>query len=193
MLGEGISYYGNRTFYSSMQAGIKPFEAILFGQNIMIYLAVALAIISGLILFKTTLGLKIRAIGENPRAADSAGIGVNRLRFASVLFGGAMTGLAGAALTLGIIGHFGEGMVAGRGWIAIIVVILSKWNPYTAIGSSILFGFAYALGARLIVTGAPVPYHFLLMLPYFFALIAIFFLFRRAKPPAALMVPYKRE
>ncbi len=192
MLGEGISYFGNRTFHLTIQAGVKPFAPLLFNQNILVYLALIVALIAGIVLFKTSVGLKVRAVGENPRAADSAGIEVNRTKLLCVTFGGAMAGLAGASLTLGLIGHFGEGMVAGRGWIAIIVVILSKWNPFIAIASSLLFGFAYALGARLMITDPSIPYHFLLMLPYFLALILVILVFRRAKGPAALLKPYTR-
>lgn len=193
MLGEGISLFGYRMSYAKMIAGVKPFEVILFGQNILVYLALILAIVAGVILFKTTLGLKIRGVGENPRAADSLGIHVNRTRYLCVLFGGAMAGLAGATLTLGIIGQFSEGMVAGRGWIAIITVILSKWNPFLAIGGSLLFGFSYSLGANLMVMGVQIPYHFLLMLPYILAAITISLVFRRAKGPASLLKQYKRE
>ncbi len=193
MLGEGISLFGYKMFYSDMLVGINTFNPILFGQNILVYLALISAFVAGIILFKTTLGLKIRGVGENPRAADSLGIDVYRTRYLSVLFGGGMAGLAGASLTLGTIGLFSGGMVAGRGWIAIIVVILSRWNPFIAIGGSLLFGLSYALGANLMASGVPIPYHFLLMLPYISAMIAIGLVFKRARGPASLLLPYRRE
>jgi len=195
MLGDGISRFG---FQAVTSAGtyirIQTFPAIIFGQSILVFLALFLAVVAGLILFKTSAGLKIRAVGENPRASDTVGINVNRVRFICLLFGGAMAGIGGATLTIGILGHFGEGMIAGRGWLAIIVVILSRWNPTIAIGGSFLFGFAYSLAARLIVLGlAQVSYHFLLMLPYLLAIITILFVYRRARPPAGLLIPYRRE
>ena len=147
----------------------------------------------GFILYRTTWGLSIRGTGENPEASDAAGINVTRVRIICVVLSGVFAGLAGASITLGYIGLYGRGIAAGRGWIAIIVVILSRWSPYRAILASLLFGFGYALAANLIGVGVGIPYFFLLMIPYIFALIVIIFLLRKTRGPAALTIPYKRK
>ncbi len=166
---------------------------ILFQHDAFVYLAFFLAIVFGLILFKTTWGLKIRGVGENPEACDAAGINVNLIRHLCVIFGGIMAGLAGASLTLGYIGIYDQGIAAGRGWIAIIVVIFSRWKPSRAIVGSLIFGIGYSVAANLIGAGAGVSYYFLLTMPYIVALVVIILLVRKTKGPAALTVPYRRK
>ncbi len=166
---------------------------ILFQHDAFVYLAFFLAIVFGLILFKTTWGLKIRGVGENPEACDAAGINVNLIRHLCVIFGGVMAGLAGASLTLGYIGIYDQGIVAGRGWIAIIVVIFSRWRPTRAIVGSLIFGIGYSVAANLIGAGVGVSYYFLLTMPYIVALVVIILLVRKTKGPAALTVPYRRK
>jgi len=166
---------------------------ILFQHNIFVYLAFLLAVIFGFILYKTTLGLKIRGVGENPEACDAAGINVNRIRYLCVILSGVMAGLGGASLTLGYIGLYGRGIAAGRGWIGIIVVILSRWSPYRAILGSLIFGLGYSIASNLIGMGVGVPYYFLLMSPHIIALFVISFMFKRTKGPSALTVPYRRK
>lgn len=172
---------------------------MIFQQNVLVYLSFVFAIAMGLILYKTTWGLKVRAVGENPEAADAAGINVNLTRHLCVMIGGALAGLGGAAITLGYLGLYntGDSIVAGRGWIAIVVVIFARWSPYRAILGSWIFGLGYALSATLIGSGGGLsalnnPY-FLLMLPYVFALIVILIFHRGTKPPSSLTVPYKRH
>ena len=104
-----------------------------------------------------------------------------------------MAALAGASLTLGYLGIYERGLVAGRGWIAIVVVIFSRWSPYRAIAGSLVFGLGYSIASSLIGVGVGIPYYFLLMLPYILALVAILFLFKRTKGPSALTVPYRRK
>jgi ABC-type uncharacterized transport system permease subunit len=173
---------------------------VLFEQNTLVYLSLALAIVMGLLLYKTTWGLKIRSVGENPEAADAAGINVNLTRVLCVTIGAALAGLGGAAITLGYLGLYntGYGIVAGRGWIAIVVVIFARWSPYRAILGSWIFGLGYAMSATLIGSGGGLsaltnnPY-FLLMLPYIFALAVILIFHRGTKPPSSLTIPYKRR
>lgn len=166
---------------------------ILFQHNIFVYTSLLLAIIFGFILYKTTWGLKIRAVGENPVACDAAGINVNRIRYICTLLSGAMAGLGGASFTLGYIGIYGRGITAGRGWIALIVVIFSRWSPYRAILGSFIFGLGYSIASNLIGIGAGAYYYFLLMLPYILALSVMLFIFKRYKGPAALGIPYKKK
>lgn len=166
---------------------------VLFQQNIFVYLAFLFAIIFGFILYKTTWGLKIRAVGENPEACDAAGINVNRIRYLCVILSGVMAGFGGAFLSLGYLGLFGSGMAQGRGWIAIIVVILSRWSPYRAILGSLIFGMGYSIAASLIGLAIGVSSYLLQMVPYVTALIAISLMFKRTRGPSALTVPYRRK
>ncbi len=181
-------------------ANIPYIGPIIFQQNILVYLSFGVAIVMGLVLNRTTWGLKIKSVGENPEAADAAGINVNLTRHLCVMFGAALAGLGGAAITLGYLGLYntGDSIVSGRGWIAIVVVIFARWSPYRAILGAWIFGLGYALSATLIGSGGGYtaltsnPY-FLLMLPYIFALIVILIFHRGTKPPSSLTVPYKRR
>lgn len=166
---------------------------ILFQQTIFVYLALLFAVVFGLVLYRTTWGLKIRGVGENPEACDAAGINVNRIRYLCVIISGVMTGFGGAFLSLGYIGLYGRDIASGAGWIAIIVVILSRWSPYRAILASFIFGLGYSIASNLIGTGIGVSNYFLQMLPYIIALIVIVFTFKRTKGPSALTVPYRRK
>lgn len=216
-IGSGIADFAYTHVLSTTLPTVRPLPAInipvvgnylvaipyvgpmIFQQNVLVYLSFASAIAMGLILHRTTWGLKIRAVGENPEAADAAGINVNLTRHLCVMLGAALAGLGGAALTLGYLGLYntGDSIVAGRGWIAIVVVIFARWSPYRAILGSWIFGLGYALSATLIGSGGGLsglnnPY-FLLMLPYVFALIVILIFHRGTKPPSSLTVPYKRH
>ena len=173
---------------------------MLFEQNALVYLSIATAVVMGLLLYKTSWGLKIRAVGENPEAADAAGVNVNLTRTMCVLIGTALAGVGGASISIGYLGLYntGDTIVAGRGWIAIVVVIFARWSPYRAIIGSWIFGLGYSLSSTLIVSGGGLPAllnnsYFLLMLPYIFALIVIIVFHRGTKPPSYLTVPYKRR
>lgn len=191
ILAHGFALFSFSAIFAEVPAVIPTFGPVLFNFNFFVYLSIILGIIFGIVLFKTSWGLKVRAVGENPRAADAVGVNVNRMRYYCVLLGGAMTGLAGSYLVLGWFGTFTQEMVAGRGWIAIVITILSRWNPYWSIGGCLFFGITYALGMRLqFIVG--VPYQILLMLPYAFAIILMLFAYRRTRPPASLLIPYRR-
>jgi len=191
-LAQGFSQFSFSIIFSEIPSTIGTFQPSLFQFNFFVYLSLILSVILGIILYKTSWGLKIRAVGENPRAADTVGINVTRIRYICVVLGGAMTGLAGSYLVLGWFGAFTQEMVAGRGWIAIVLTIFSSWNPFWAIVGSLFFGFTYALAMRLQFLIA-VPYHFLLMLPYALVIIAMLFLYKKGKQPASLLIPYKKE
>ena len=174
--------------------------SILFSQNILVYASFAVAIALGLVLYRTTWGLEIRAVGENPEAADAAGINVNRVRNLCVILGAVLAGVAGASLVLGYLGLYnaGDTLVAGRGWIAIVVVIFARWDPYKAIAGSWLFGLGYSIAANFIGSGifsslGPATGYFLLAIPYIFAIIFILVFHRGTKAPSSLTVPYKRK
>ena len=137
----------------------------------------------------TQAGLSLRACGESPEAAIAAGINVTRVRMLATLFGGLMAGFAGAVLVLGQAGTFAEGITAGRGFIAIAIVVLGRWHPLGVLGASLLFGAASALQFVFQAAGIAVPYQFFLMLPYVVSLLALAGVFGRAQAPEALGRP----
>jgi simple sugar transport system permease protein len=170
--------------------GIGP---VLFQQNILFYIAILLVAVFALVMFRTRLGIIIRATGENPLAVDMAGYNVSKMRYISVLICGAMSGLGGSYLVLAVIHRFSENMTAGRGFIALCIVILGRWNPLGILGGSLLFAFIDALQMHLQVSGVPVPYPLLLMLPYVVTIIVIVGitgLVRKVLPPKKLAMPY---
>ncbi|MDG7002219.1 MAG: ABC transporter permease [Nitrososphaerota archaeon] len=180
---------------------IPFFGPTIFHQNVLVYFAFALAGILGFVLYRTTWGLKIRSVGENPEAADTAGINVNLVRLICVVFGATLAGIAGASLTLGYLGIYntGDTIVAGRGWIALVVVIFSRWSPYRAILGSWIFGLGFSIAFTLIGAGSTLignlssaPY-FLQMIPYIFALVVILIFHKGIRQPSFLTVPYKRK
>jgi ABC-type uncharacterized transport system permease subunit len=165
----------------------------LFKQSIIVY---AMYIIVPLIawgLFKTTWGLRLRAIGEHPLAADTVGIKVNRLRFWNVALAGAVAGLGGAYFTLDSNGSFTREMTAGLGYIALAAVIFGQWHPIKATAAALLFGFASALQQTLGAIGSPVPSEFMLMLPYVITLLAVAGFIGQSRAPAASGKPYVKQ
>jgi general nucleoside transport system permease protein len=166
---------------------------ILFQQSPMLYATLALAVLAGVVLYRTRFGLNLRAVGENPRAAAAAGLRVARMRLIGVLLSGLGAGLAGAYLILCQIGLFRETISAGRGFIALAIVILGRWNPFAAILAAFAFGAADALGLSMQLLSLPIPPQLFIGLPYFMTAVAISGLFGRARSPAALMQPYHDE
>ncbi len=167
--------------------------APVFEQYGLTYLAFALVPVVWWLLHRTTFGLWIRAVGENPEAADTAGINVARVRYIALALGGALMGAGGAFLSLAQLGSATFGMVAGRGWVAIALVILGNWQPGKVLLGALLFGFVEALQLRLRAVGVQVPYQFLLALPYLVTIAALALAGRNAAYPAALLKPYTRE
>ena len=199
-LATGIADFSYRTLIAHSFPVVQPLQPILFGQNILVYASFAVAIVLGLVLYKTTWGLEIRAVGENPEAADAAGINVNRVRHLCVILGAILAAVGGASLVLGYLGLYnaGDTLVAGRGWIAIVVVIFAGWNPFKAIAGSWLFGLGYAAAATFIGSGifsslGPGTGYFLLAIPYILAIVFILVFHRGTKSPSSLTVPYKRK
>jgi general nucleoside transport system permease protein len=165
----------------------------VFGQlNLMIWLMFALLIVSYVVLFRTPIGLRIRSVGEHPRAADTVGISVYRVRYAAVVTSGMLAALGGAYLSVGFVGSFGQNMTAGRGFIALAAVIFGKWRPIPAFGACLLFGFASGLAQRL-QTQADVSANLISTLPYVLVLIALVGVIGRSIPPAAVGRPYTKQ
>jgi general nucleoside transport system permease protein len=163
---------------------------MLFDQTIMVYLmyVVVAAVYVGL--FHTKWGLRLRAVGEHPQAADTVGINISSTRFWNVSLGGAIAGLGGAFFTLGSVGAFGKEMTAGAGYIALAAVIFGQWHPIKATLAALLFGFASNLQNTLGAIGSPVPSEFMLMLPYVVTIFAVAGLVGKARGPAAAGQPY---
>ncbi|MGB7980500.1 MAG: ABC transporter permease [Candidatus Nanopelagicales bacterium] len=163
---------------------------VLFNQSLIVYLMYLIAALVHVALFKTRWGLRVRAVGEHPKAADTVGIDVNRLRFRNVLYGGMVAGLGGAFFTLGSVGAFGKNMTAGKGFIALAAMIFGRWSPKGAIAAALLFGFADQLQQVLSIIGTPIPSQFMLMAPYLATLFAVAGLVGRSRAPAADGIPY---
>ena len=164
----------------------------LFNQTIIVYLMYAFVIFIQIALFKSRWGLRTRAIGELPVAADSVGIDVNRLRFKNVMLAGLVAGTGGAYFTVGAVGPFSQNMTAGAGFIALACLIFGKWTPRGAIVAAIFFGFANNLQGNLSIIGVSIPSEFMLMVPYIATIIAVSGVVGRVRAPAADGIPYTR-
>ncbi len=170
-----------------------PFVGEVIGQmNVLIWVALLLVPLVALYLFRTPGGLRLRSVGEKPRAADSVGIPVLRTRYLAVIASGCLAGLGGVYLSVALVGSFNEGMTAGRGFIALAVVIFGSWRPYMALAGACLFGFSSALAQRLPAFSEQLAILFQ-ALPYLLVLVVVAGLIGRSRPPAAIGVPYVKE
>lgn len=164
----------------------------LFTQTPLVYVALALGVATHRLLHRTRFGLALRAVGENPRAADQAGISVARCRVLCVLYTGLCAGLGGAFLSVSSISTFTEGMTNGAGYLAVTAVILGGWRIYPVLAACLLFGSAAALQFLLPALGVLLPTAVLVMLPYVLALLAVSGIAAASRPPAALTLPFQR-
>jgi ABC-type uncharacterized transport system permease subunit len=174
-------------------SSIPVIGPVLFEQNPLVYLLFILLIATHVMLFYTRWGLRTRAVGEHPRAADTLGINVFRNRYVNVTLGGMVAGLAGAFLILGSVGRFDELMTAGKGYIGIAALILGKWTPFGTFGASLIFGFADALQTKLAILEVPIPSQFLLMAPYLVTMVVLAGVVGEATAPAADGEPYEKQ
>src|SRR5580704_7590727 len=189
---EGIAMF--RPVHIPFFSNLAVIGPVLFGQTILFYLTIALAFVAHFILFRTNFGLALRASGENPAAADSAGISVYRMRYAGVLISGAAAGMAGAYLVLAQVGLFRESIVSGQGFIALGIVIFGRWNPLKAAIAALVFGACDALQLSLQIFALRVPPQLLLALPYVVTILAVSGLFGgKTAQPSALLVPYVKD
>ena len=166
---------------------------IFFENNLIVYLTILLVIVLHVLLFYTPWGLRTRAVGEHPKAADTLGINVFMMRYVNVIIGGMIAGLGGAYFTLGSVGRFDEIMTAGKGFIGLAAMIFGKWNPFGAFTSSLIFGFADSLQVKMQILKVPIPSQILGMAPYLVTMIVLAGLVGRAIPPAADGTPYEKQ
>lgn len=163
---------------------------VLFNQTILVYLMYAIVALLTVFVFRSRWGLRMRAVGEHPKAADTVGINVNRTRVINTIGAGMISGLGGAFFTVGTGLAFGKEMTAGLGFIALAAMILGNWNPLGVLAAALLFGFSRNLANMLSVIGTPVPSEILLMLPYVVTIFAVAGFVGRVRPPASENIPY---
>ena len=183
-------------------ARARPFPGLVYaelisGHSLIVYGAFALVPLSPWVLYRTRFGLRLRAVGENPLAVDTAGISVVSLRYQAVLISGLLCGVAGTYLASAASAGFGRDMTAGKGYLALAALIFGKWRPYPALGACLLFAFTDALASRL--QGVPLPWvgvipvQFILALPYVLTLLLLGGFVGHSNPPKAIGVPYTKE
>lgn len=174
-------------------ADIPLIGPILFNQNIFVYLMFTILVVLQLALFQTRWGLRLRSVGEHPKAADTLGIDVIKTRYMGILLSGVVAGIAGAFFTLGSVGRFDEGMTAGKGFIGIAAMIFGNWMPLGSLGAGLLFGFADAIGSKLSLLGSVIPPQFMAMAPYLITMIVLAGFIGKGQAPAAEGEPYEKE
>lgn len=165
---------------------------IFFNHNLLVYVAFALVPITAFVLNKTNFGLMIRAVGQNPEAADAMGISVARVRYATVTIGGMLSGLAGASLSIALLKVFQQNLTSGQGFIAVALVYFGGWRPYGVLAGAMLFSFVNALQLQIKAVGIEVQSEFAVMAPYVITIIALVFASKRRDKPDALTKPFER-
>lgn len=207
LLCTGLSLFGFRLVFGerSVLPSIDPFSQIplfrgvpvlgvIFSQYLLTYVAfLVLVPLSWWLLFRTSAGLNIRAVGENPEAVDAAGLNVFRIRYMVLALGGGLMAIGGAFLSLAQLGAFTPGIIAGRGWVCIALVIFAHWQPVRAALGALLFGGVFALQLRLQTMGFKLPFEIFLALPYLVTIAVLALSGRYISYPGAYLKPYRRE
>ncbi|MGI6740456.1 MAG: ABC transporter permease [Brevefilum sp.] len=174
-------------------ANIPLIGPMFFNTNVFVYIMFILLIVIQVALFFTRWGLRLRSVGEHPRAADTLGINVIKTRYVAVLLSGLVAGLGGAFFTLGSVGRFNEGMTAGKGFIGLAAMIFGNWRPLGAMGAGLIFGFADAIGSKLLLLGSAIPPQIMAMSPYLITMIVLAGFIGKGQAPAASGEPYDKE
>lgn len=210
LLATGLSFYVYRLVFGQPASppNIVPFQPVaipllsdipligpvLFNQAPLTYIALITVPATAFVLFRTPWGLDLRTVGENPRAADAAGVSVWWMRTQALVIGGALMAVGGAYLTISQFNAFTFGVVSGRGWVAIALVVFGLWSPWRCAAGALLFAALEALQLRLQATNVlHLPYQVFLMLPFVFTIVAMALVSRNARAPAALLVPFRKE
>lgn len=206
LLATALSLFGFRLVFgeSAVLPRVNPFPQVsplagtplgpIFSQYLLTYIAFLVIVPVGWwVLYRTNFGLAIRSVGENPEAADAAGLNVFRTRYLALMIGGALMAVGGAFLSLAQLGSFSPGIIAGRGWVCIALVIFARWDPLRGLLGALLFGGVFALQLRLQTLGFDLPFEALLALPYLVTIAALAIAGRNAAYPGAYLKPYRRE
>ncbi|RLC68150.1 MAG: ABC transporter permease [Chloroflexi bacterium] len=180
-------------FSIPLLANIPIIGPVFFEQNVLVYTLFILLVVIHVMLLYTRWGLRTRAVGEHPRAADTLGIDVFKNRYVNVTLGGMVGALGGAFLILGSVGRFDELMTAGKGFIGLAAMIFGNWMPFGAFGAALIFGFADALQTKLAILKVPIPSQFMLMAPYLVTMVVLAGVVGEAIPPAADGQPYEKQ
>ncbi len=202
----GLSLFAFRLLYGEprIPPAITPFTRLsvlpqvpilgeILEQYALTYVALALVPLVWWVIYRTNFGLQLRAVGENPEAADAAGVNVYLMRYLALAIGGGLMAAGGAFLSLAQLGAFTYGVIAGRGWVCIALIIFGNWHPFKVLWGALLFGGVFALQLRLQTTGLQMPYETFLALPYLVTIAALAIAGRNAAYPGGLLKPYKRE
>lgn len=192
LLGTVETVNGFRPVYIPWLSDIPIIGKIFFNQNILVYGAYFVVFAAWFVLNKTTLGLKIKAVGESPQAADSLGVSVRRVRYFTVTFGGIMSGIAGASLSIALLNVFQQNMTSGLGFIAVALVYFGGWRPWMVMGGALLFSMVNSLQLWVQVLNIPIPSDFAVMMPYVLTIFALIITTQRVRPPSALTKPFER-
>jgi len=192
LLGTVETVSGFRPVYIPWLSDIPIIGEIFFNQNILVYGAYFLVFAAWFVLNKTTLGLKIKAVGESPQAADSLGVSVRKVRYFAVGLGGIMSGIAGASLSIALLNVFQQNMTSGLGFIAIALVYFGGWRPFAVMGGALLFSMVNSLQLWVQVLNIPIPSDFAVMMPYVLTIFALIVSVQRVRPPSALSKPFER-
>ncbi|MCH7584731.1 MAG: ABC transporter permease, partial [Acidobacteria bacterium] len=196
ILNDNPQFNGSEVFRAieiPLLSDIPFFGTVLFKQNIFVYVTFALVAVLTYGLFHTKWGLRSRAVGEHPKAADTLGVSVYGYRYLNTLMGGAVAGFGGAYFIQGSVGQFDENMTNGRGFIGLAAMIFGRWHPVGALSAALVFGFAEALSGKLSILQTPIPSEFLGMAPYIVTIVVVAGLVGKARPPAADGQPYIKD
>ncbi len=193
MLGTVETVSGFRPVAIPLLSQIPVVGPIFFNQNLLVYFAYLLVPSAAFVMNKTTLGLKIRAVGETPEAADSLGVSVSQVRYITVTLGGILSGVAGASLSIALLNVFQQNLTSGLGFIAVALVYFGGWRAWGLLAGALLFSMVNALQLWVQVLGIPIPSEFAVMMPYVLTIVALVVAVQRVRPPTALTKPFVRE
>jgi general nucleoside transport system permease protein len=210
LLCSGLSFFFYRLIFGhpSSIPNIVPFKPvaipvlssipiigpIIFNQFALVYIAMAIVPLSAWLLFHTPWGLNLRTVGENPHAAYAAGVNVTKVRFQALMVSGALMGLAGAFLSMAQYNAYTFGVISGRGWVCIALIVFGQWSPWKSAGGALLFAFIDALQLRLQANSTiDLPYQLFLMMPFVLTIVGMALVSRNARAPGALLKPFRKE
>ncbi len=191
-LGSAVSITGFQPIRLPLLGDIPIIGDVFFNHNILVYMAFLLVPVSAWVLNKTTFGLKVRAVGNTPQAADSLGVSVKRIRYTTVILGGILAGIGGASLSIGLINLFQENMTNGIGYIAVALVYFGAWRPLGVLGGALFFSLINSMQLWIQVKGIALPSDIAVMLPYILTIVVLAFSTQRFQQPAALTKPFER-